>query len=106
MKTKSIYAFMALLLIGECMGQTTYYSNQYGQAMGSATTIGNTTYYNGRYGQPLGTATTYGNRTTYANPNGQVIGGIPQPPPPSHPSSNAIGGVNNLPSTPKSYWQR
>lgn len=81
--------------------QTTYYSNQYGQPMGTATTIGNTTYYSNQYGQPMGSASTYGNTTTYANPNGQMIGGVPQPPPPSYPTSNAIGGANNLPYSPQ-----
>lgn len=65
--------------------------------MGTATTMGNVTFYANQYGQPMGTASTYGNTTTYANPNGQVIGGIPQPPPPSYPTSNAIGGANNMP---------
>lgn len=79
--------------------QTTYYSNQYGQPIGIATTMGNVTFYTNQYGQPMGSASTYGNTTTYANPNGQVIGGVPQPPPPSYPTSNVIGGANNLPFT-------
>lgn len=54
--------------------QTTYYNNQYGQPMGSATQSGNTTYYSNQYGQPLGSATTSGNTTYYTNQYGQPQG--------------------------------
>lgn len=101
------YIIATIWLISySALSQTTYYSNQYGQPTGTATTMGNVTFYTNQYGQPMGTASTYGNTTTYANPNGQVIGGVPQPPPPSYPTSNAIGGANNLPSPPQSYRQR
>lgn len=103
MKTRLLFISVALVFSAAPRAQTTYYSNQYGQPMGSATTIGNTTYYSNQYGQPMGTASTYGNTTTYANPNGQVIGGVPQPPPPSYPTSSAVGGSNNLPSMPQLY---
>lgn len=99
----SLIIFATLSLNTLANAQTTYYNNQYGQPMGTATTMGNVTFYTDQYGQPMGTASTYGNTTTYANPNGQVIGGVPQPPPPSYPTSNAIGGANNLPSMPQPY---
>jgi len=103
---RTLTILVCFLASSLCEAQTTYYSNQYGQPIGSTTTIGNTTYYNGRYGQPLGSATTYGNTTTYANPNGQVIGGVPQPPPPSYPTSNAFGGTSNLPYQAQPYGLR
>lgn len=106
MKTILLSIFVALLVNSHAYSQTTYYNNQYGQAIGTATTMGNVTFYTNQYGQPMGTASTYGNTTTYTNPNGQVIGGVPQPPPPSYPTSNAIGGSNNLPSSSQPYWQR
>lgn len=63
---------------------TTYYSNQYGQPQGSASTYGNTTYYANQYGQPQGSASTYGGTTYYSNQYGQPqgsasnSGGVPQ----------------------------
>lgn len=106
MKRTLLIIFTSLSLNTQTNAQTTYYTNQYGQPAGTATTMGNVTFYTNQYGQPMGSASTYGNTTTYANPNGQVIGGVPQPPPPSYPTSNAIGGANNLPSPPQSYRQR
>lgn len=89
--------FALVVAASNVFAQTTYYTDRYGQPAGTTTTMGNVTFYTNQYGQPMGTASTYGNTTTYANPNGQVIGGVPQPPPPSYPTSNAIGGANNLP---------
>ena len=52
--------YLALTLIAPCIafGQTTYYSNQYGQSLGSSYVVGNTTYYSNQYGQPVGSALT------------------------------------------------
>lgn len=94
---KGIITVIAISLTSISYAQTTYYTDRNGQPMGTATTMGNITFYTNQYGQPMGTASTYGNTTTYANPNGQVIGGVPQPPPPSYPTSNAVGGASNLP---------
>jgi hypothetical protein len=66
--------------------QTTYYSNQYGQPLGSATQSGNTTYYSNQYGQPLGSATQSGNTTYYSNQYGQPQG-----------SANTYGSPSNQP---------
>jgi hypothetical protein len=56
MKTFIIIVLLFLLLASNADSQTIY-SNQYGQPIGSSTTIGNTTYYSNQYGQPVGTAT-------------------------------------------------
>lgn len=104
--TKKIITVIAISLTSISYAQTTYYSDRNGQPKGTATTIGNTTYYTNQFGQPMGTASTYGNTTTYANPNGQVIGGVPQPPPPSYPTSNAVGGTSNLPYQAQPYGLR
>lgn len=101
---KIIFALIALPI--GVFAQTTYYTDRNGQPMGTATTMGNVTFYTNQYGQPMGTASTYGNTTTYANQNGQVIGGVPQPPPPSYPTSNAVGGTSNLPYQAQPYGLR
>jgi hypothetical protein len=51
-----IIIVLFLIVIGQATSQTIY-SNQYGQPIGSSTTIGNTTYYSNPYGQPVGTST-------------------------------------------------
>ena len=48
--------YLIILLAFNASAQTIY-SNQYGQPIGSSTTVGNTTYYSNQYGQPVGTAT-------------------------------------------------
>ena len=51
-----IIIVLFFIVIAQANGQTIY-SNQYGQPIGSSTTVGNTTYYSNQYGQPVGTAT-------------------------------------------------
>jgi hypothetical protein len=53
---------------------TTFFNNQYGAPIGSATTMGNTTFYNNQYGAPVGTATNAGNTTFYNNQYGAPVG--------------------------------
>ena len=51
-----IIVVLLIIVVFQANGQTIY-SNQYGQPIGSSTTVGNTTYYSNQYGQPVGTAT-------------------------------------------------
>jgi hypothetical protein len=51
-----IIIVLFFIVIAQATSQTIY-SNQYGQPIGSTTTVGNTTYYSNQYGQPVGTAT-------------------------------------------------
>jgi len=51
-----IIIVLFFIVIAQATSQTIY-SNQYGQPIGSSTTIGNTTYYSNQYGQPVGRAT-------------------------------------------------
>jgi len=51
-----IIIVLFFIVIAQATSQTIY-SNQYGQPIGSSTTIGNTTYYSNQYGQPVGTST-------------------------------------------------
>lgn len=65
---------------------TTRYSDQYGQPIGSATTMGTTTYYSNQYGQPVGTANSTGGTTYYSNEFGQPLGSATSPTPVYTPS--------------------
>jgi hypothetical protein len=49
---------LPLILCTPCLvfAQTTTYTNQYGQTVGTSTTVNNTTYYSNQHGQPVGTA--------------------------------------------------
>lgn len=49
---------LALLIPVVAHSQTTFYSNQYGQSVGSSYVVGNTTYYSNQYGQPVGSSVT------------------------------------------------
>ena len=51
-----IIIVLFIIVIAQANSQTIY-SNQYGQPIGSSTTVGNTTYYSNQYGQPVGRAT-------------------------------------------------
>jgi hypothetical protein len=50
-----IIIVLFIIVIAQANSQTIY-SNQYGQPIGSSTTIKGTTYYSNQYGQPLGTS--------------------------------------------------
>lgn len=49
--------YLLLLVAFSANAQTTIYSNQYGQPIGSSITINGTTYISNQYGQPVATAT-------------------------------------------------
>jgi hypothetical protein len=68
---------LAFFLLGSDRAKaqnTTFYTNQYGAPIGSATTSGNTTFYTNQYGAPVGTATTSNNTTFYTNQYGAPVG--------------------------------
>ena len=76
---------------------TTFFNNQYGAPIGSATTTGNTTFYNNQYGAPVGTATTTGNTTFYNNQYGASVGTATNTTPPQNqtqPSPQPFFGGN------------
>lgn len=69
-----VFAFFLLGSDKAKAQNTTFFNNQYGAPIGSATTTGNTTFYNNQYGAPVGTATTTGNTTFYNNQYGASVG--------------------------------
>jgi len=68
---------LAFLIPVAAYGQTTYYSNQYGQSVGSSYVVGNTTYYSNQYGQPVGSASTLNPPTYNSTPSTQQVPSVP-----------------------------
>lgn len=91
-----LYLSTALLLPLPSYAQTTFYNDQYGMPVGSATRSGNTTYFNDAYGMPQGTATQSGNTTFFNNQYGLPVGSATAllPPP------TALAPLPSLPNIP------
>jgi hypothetical protein len=83
-----IIIVLFFIVIAQATSQTIY-SNQYGQPIGSSTTVGNTTYYSNQYGQPVGTATA----PTYTPP-------VPRSPPVAAPIVPVMPPLPMLPTLP------
>jgi hypothetical protein len=94
-----IIIVLFFIVIAQATSQTIY-SNQYGQPIGSSTTIGNTTYFSNQYGQPVGTATAPTPTYTPPMPRSPSVAAPIAPMMPSLPMMPVMPMMPSLPMMP------